>query len=119
MNFSSTLKYLREVNNVTQDQLAKHLQVSRPTVAGYETKNRQPDFEKLIMIAEYFHVSLDYLISGSEASAVELLSVPKVSEKMLDYNAISAYRTLSLESKQDVLHYIELLQLRDNTKKTK
>lgn len=116
MNFSSTLKYLREVNNVTQEQLAKHLQVSRPTVAGYETKNRQPDFEKLIMIAEYFHVSLDYLISGSETSTLEVLPVPKVSEKMLDYNTISAYRTLSLDSKQDVLSYIELLQLRDKMK---
>ena len=46
MNFGNNLKDLRETRNVTQGQLAEYLQVSRPTIAGYETKSRQPDFEK-------------------------------------------------------------------------
>lgn len=45
MNFGDNLKDLRETQNITQSQLAEYLQVSRPTIAGYETKNRQPDFE--------------------------------------------------------------------------
>ena len=48
MNFGNNLKDLRETRNVTQGQLAEYLQVSRPTIAGYETKSRQPDFEKLV-----------------------------------------------------------------------
>lgn len=47
MNFGNNLKDLRETRNITQGQLAEYLQVSRPTIAGYETKSRQPDFEKL------------------------------------------------------------------------
>lgn len=47
MNFGNNLKDLRETWNITQGQLAEYLQVSRPTIAGYETKSRQPDFEKL------------------------------------------------------------------------
>ena len=60
MNFGNNLKDLRETRNITQGQLAEYLQVSRPTIAGYETKSRQPDFEKLEKIANYFHVSIDY-----------------------------------------------------------
>lgn len=69
MNFGNNLKDLRETRNVTQGQLAEYLQVSRPTIAGYETKSRQPDFEKLEKLANYFHVSIDYLVSGSESRA--------------------------------------------------
>lgn len=54
MNFGNNLKDLRETRNITQSQLAEYLQVSRPTIAGYETKNRQPDFEKLKKIADFF-----------------------------------------------------------------
>ena len=61
MKFSSTLKELREQNHVTQNQLASHLKLTRSTIAGYETKGKQPDYERLLQIADYFHVSVDYL----------------------------------------------------------
>ena len=109
MNFGNNLKDLRETRNVTQGQLAEYLQVSRPTIAGYETKSRQPDFEKLEKLANYFHVSIDYLVSGSD---IPLKKEPN--EKSLDRDVAMAYQKLSLESKQDVLKYIELLQLRDD-----
>lgn len=54
MGFSERLKLLRRNADVTQDQLAQYLQVSRSTIAGYETKNRQPDYDKLYMIAQFF-----------------------------------------------------------------
>ena len=114
MNFGNNLKDLRETWNITQGQLAEYLQVSRPTIAGYETKSRQPDFEKLEKIANYFHVSIDYLISGSEAANIDIHLKKEPNEKSLDRDVIMAYRKLSLESKQDVLKYIELLQLRDD-----
>ena len=66
MKFSSTLKELREQNHVTQNQLASHLKLTRSTIAGYETKGKQPDYERLLQIADYFHVSVDYLLTGSE-----------------------------------------------------
>lgn len=72
MNFGNNLKDLRETRNVTQGQLAEYLQVSRPTIAGYETKSRQPDFEKLEKLANYFHVSIDYLVSGSETTSTDI-----------------------------------------------
>lgn len=108
MNFANTLKNLRELHNVTQDELAKYLKVSRPTIAGYERKNRQPDFEKLVKIAEYFNVSIDYLITG-----IPTPENAPVDENALDHEIIISYKKLSVHSKQDLLKYIKLLELYD------
>ena len=42
MSFANKLKILRTENRMTQQDVADHLNVARSTVAGYETKNRQP-----------------------------------------------------------------------------
>lgn len=62
MSFSENLSYLRKKQNITQDQLASYLKVSRSTIAGYETRNREPEYYILIKIADYFHVSTDLLL---------------------------------------------------------
>lgn len=108
MNSANTLKNLREVNNVTQDQLADYLKVSRSTVAGYETKSRQPDYERLEKISEFFHVSIDYLIRGWTEEQNLLAR-----ESTIDQEVTISYRKLSLNSKQDVLKYIRLLELKE------
>lgn len=117
MNFAANLKNLREAQHVTQEQLAAYLKVSRPTIAGYETKSRQPDFEKLEQISKYFHVSIDYLLTGSEFGTVSINPKRNWSEKFLNHSVLTAYKELSLESKHDVMKYIELLQLRDEKDK--
>lgn len=113
MNFADNLKNLRESQNITQEQLADYLQVSRPTIAGYETKSRQPDFEKLEKLSDFFHVSIDYLLTGTEFKAVTVTPNRPFSEKLLNRNVLESYKKLSIQSKRDVLKYIELLQLRD------
>lgn len=112
MKFADTLKNLRELNNVTQQQLAKVLEVSRATIAGYETKNHQPDYEKLEKIASYFQVPIGFLITG-ESFEIESKAVAQVNERLLDSEVASVYKTLSLASKQDTLKYMKLLQLKD------
>lgn len=66
MNFSNNLRTLRREKNVTQKQLAAHLCLSRSTIAGYETKSHQPDFATLEKLADFFEVSIDYLIIGNQ-----------------------------------------------------
>ena len=114
MGFSERLKLLRRNADVTQDQLAQYLQVSRSTIAGYETKNRQPDYDKLYMIAQFFHVSTDYLISGKESHPVEVSSSgPAINERIIQYQLKTVFMSLSPKSKQDLLEYANLLALRD------
>ena len=59
MSFSKKLKMLRLENEMTQDYVASRLNVARSTIAGYETKNRQPSHEKLAALANLFHVTID------------------------------------------------------------
>lgn len=114
MGFSERLKQLRKNADITQDQLAQYLQVSRSTIAGYETKNRQPDYDKLYMIAQFFHVTTDYLVSGKDLPPAETVTAAaNISERMLQYQLHSIYASLSIESKQDLLEYAKLLALRD------
>ena len=50
MVFKDVLKKLRTENGITQEELATLLNVTRPTVAGYETKGKEPDFKILILL---------------------------------------------------------------------
>lgn len=113
MKFSENLRNLREVHGITQNNLAKYLEVSRATVAGYETKNHQPDYEKLEKIACYFGVSIDYLLTGEDTLKIEKRKSLPINEHVLDNKVVASYRTLSTESKQEVLKYLILLQLKE------
>ncbi len=61
MSFGAILKQLREQNGMTQLQLAEVIGVSRSTIGMYESDFREPDFETLETIADYFNVTLDFL----------------------------------------------------------
>lgn len=61
MQLHSNLKFLRKKKDLTQQELAERLEISRSKLAGYEL-NITPPIEMLIQIAEYFNVSLDILI---------------------------------------------------------
>lgn len=60
--FYIKLKYLREKENLTREQLAGALDITYSTLSKYETNKRQPDFETLRKIALFFNVSTDYLL---------------------------------------------------------
>ena len=112
MDFASTLKNLRKAKEITQEQLAKYLKVSRPTVAGYETKNHQPDYERLKKIAEFFDVSVDYLLSDAISSPSET-NTEQIDEDTLDIQVQLIYQSLNANSKREALRYLKLLQLKE------
>ena len=58
MAFADKLRTLRLENNMTQEYVAERMNMARSTIAGYETKNRQPSHEKLTAFANLFHVSI-------------------------------------------------------------
>jgi transcriptional regulator with XRE-family HTH domain len=62
MFFNDRLKALREDNDLTQEELAKILHINRSTLSNYENIGREPNYTLLIKIADYFNVSLDYLL---------------------------------------------------------
>jgi len=66
--FAKRLKYLRIERNLTQRELADLLFLERSTIAGYETKNKEPDLDTVIKIATILEVSTDYLLGLSDQS---------------------------------------------------
>ncbi len=112
MTFAQNLKYLREINHITQEDLASYLKVTRSTIAGYETKGKQPDYEKLLKISSFFQVSVDFLL-GNTKNKTEQLPNHMIVQKIDEHEFISAYRKLSRLSRQKLWEYLKLLQLYD------
>lgn len=65
-NFGNRLKELRKSIGITQAQLAYSLHERRATLSNYENKNVYPGFNMLIKLADYFHVSVDYLTGRTD-----------------------------------------------------
>lgn len=72
--FSDNLMQLRKLNNMSQEELAEMVGVSRQTLSKWETGESLPDIEKSMLLAEIFKVSLDELVNY--VSPVEGLGVP-------------------------------------------
>lgn len=60
--FYKILKDLREEKNLTQNELAKLICVSRSSINAYENNTNDPSLDVLVKIADFFNVSLDYLL---------------------------------------------------------
>jgi transcriptional regulator with XRE-family HTH domain len=103
--FHLLLRDLRRSKRLTQSDLAAVLGTSTSAVGNWELGLREPDFQMLQRIAEYFHVSTDYLLgltkekapAGDPAEA----SAP-TREQMID-TIIQIYRTMSDAEKLDFL----------------
>lgn len=60
------LKELRESRRISQVRLAIELDLNQNTISRYENGVREADYKTLIAIADYFNVSLDYLLGRTE-----------------------------------------------------
>ncbi|MEI3331325.1 MAG: helix-turn-helix transcriptional regulator [Oscillospiraceae bacterium] len=60
------LRELRLERNMSQQRLAMELSMTQNTISRYENGEREPGIKELIRIADYFNVSLDYLLERSE-----------------------------------------------------
>ena len=60
--FAERLKELRSENGLTQTELAKKTGVSQAAIAKWESGDRTPNLDCLIILAKFFNVTLDYLV---------------------------------------------------------
>ena len=63
MTFGSKLKKMRKDRGLTQDELAKELGLSKTSLVRYELDKREPNFEAIKKIENYFNVSIDEIIN--------------------------------------------------------
>lgn len=60
------LKELREARHLSQVRLAMELNLSQNSISQYENREREAGYETLVAMADYFQVSLDYLLGRTD-----------------------------------------------------
>ncbi|WP_251521604.1 MULTISPECIES: helix-turn-helix domain-containing protein [Staphylococcus] len=64
MNLGTQIKKYREKNNLSQEDLAEKMYISRQTVSNWENDRSYPDVHNLLLLSSIFDVSLDNLVKG-------------------------------------------------------
>ena len=65
------LKEIRKLKGISQLKLAMDLNINQNTISRYETGEREPGINELIKIADYFNVSVDYLLERTDNPDVQ------------------------------------------------
>lgn len=80
MKFHEKLLKLRKEKGLSQEELGMEMQVSRQTVSKWESGQSYPDFTKLVMLSDYFHMTLDELVKDLDVQ--EVRENPLTNEKI-------------------------------------
>ena len=103
--FQNILKSLRSSHGLTQEELSKNLKISRSTIGMYESGARQPDFETLELIADYFNVDTDYLLGRTNKTTY----IPTPSRKGIVINVLGRVAAgIPLEAIEDIIDTEEI-----------
>jgi transcriptional regulator with XRE-family HTH domain len=82
------MKELRLEQKLTQYELAVILKISREAYSMYENAKRQPNYETLCMIADYYNVSLDYLFGRTNIRSLPMEMNEKENKLLFEYRAL-------------------------------
>ena len=101
-SFSETLKKLRIQDGLTQAEAARQMGITRSALGMYETGKREPDFETLELIADFYNVDMNTLYgraapsaaSGGSSAADLVNNDPALTELLERYRDDPGYRML-------------------------
>ena len=117
-DFSTRLNYLRELHNLSQRQLSKKSGIVRSCISKMESGQIMPSASNLIKLADFFHVSIDWLLSrtpfakspnpvsveesqaGYAIAALDAITTDEI-------QVLKLYRKLSPQQKEEVLSFLE------------
>jgi len=90
------IRELRKQMDMTQKELAKHLQIADSTLSYWEMGKYEPDTDALMKLSRFFKVPIDYILGGDFASW-------NVSEKHVPYRGVDAVGATTVPNTTDVL----------------
>ena len=106
--FCDIIKKLRKEKGLSQQAIANYLQITRQAYSNYENGKREPDYEALLKLSEFFGVTVDYLTRGE---MTETLTAP---ERLV----LSLFRQLNSDGQTEAIKHIGLLIKSGDYKKT-
>ena len=78
MELGNQIKKYRSELQLSQDQLAEHIYVSRQTISNWENEKSYPDVNSLVLLSEVFKTSIDNLIKGD----IEIMKEKLMNKKL-------------------------------------
>ena len=112
MEFSETLKYLRNSTQCTQKKLAEYLGLSANTVCEWEKNRSEPSIQTIRKLAEYFDVSADYLLGLEDDFGARTAPAPTVmgdNYSLEERQLIEDYQKLNTHSKKYLQDTLKML----------
>lgn len=97
MKFNEKLISIRKMKGLSQEELGMELQVSRQTISKWESGQSYPDFQRLVILSDYFDMTLDELVKDIDVQDVrdKNLTDEKVASIYLDVeNTKSTFRKI-------------------------
>lgn len=94
------LKELRIQKKLNMRQVAHKLNIAYTTYFNYEKEKREPNSEMLILLADFFDVTVDYLIGRSETQTAHLVTNAEQEQLLADYNKLNTH------GKKKILDYL-------------
>ena len=115
IRLSEMLKRLSKEKNVNQSDLARHLELTRQSISLYYSGKITPELDTLVKIAEYFDVSLDYLVTGDRPEHNQVRAELGLSEKAIEnlknHQDDSAARNILLSDENFYSEFSEAMKM--------
>ena len=93
MNFNEKLIDLRKTKGMSQEELGAELKVSRQTISKWESGQLYPDFQRLVLLSDYFGLTLDELVKDIDVQEVrdKNISNEKINSIYNDVNTAKTF----------------------------
>lgn len=113
------LKKIRNERNISQKTVADFLGVSQQAYANYENGKRQPEYKILAILADYFNVSVDYLLGREEIKKAPAVAEAPTRENLRFALSGEVNGPLKEEQVDEVLEFARFIYERDKNKEKK
>lgn len=95
MNFNEKLIKLRKERGLSQEELGAAVGVSRQTISKWELAQSYPDFQKLVLLSDYFKISLDTLVKDIDVEDVRDKNLNEKQLSMIYKDITTAKKTVA------------------------
>ncbi len=109
MKIGKHINHLRKENNLSQDDLAERIYVSRQTISNWETGKSYPDVNSLLLISELFCISIDQLVKGDLEQMKQEINQTDLNNFASDSKIFTCLFALTLILPIPLIHYFGMI----------